>query len=128
MMSSRDLIDDRTARPLESGRGEGCRVELLRASGPHRMSAGAAQGPVTWGGRLWRRGWVLGAILLVALGLRLISVRQPYVDVLSWRQSSTAMIADHYYREDWNILYPAVRWTGPPPGYQGREFQTVSYL
>lgn len=68
------------------------------------------------------------AILAVAAILRFNHIRQPYTDAFSWRQSSTAMIADNYYRTDSNIFYPEVNWSGPGPSYQGREFQTVSYI
>lgn len=71
---------------------------------------------------------LLLAALAVGAALRLERVRQPYVDAFSWRQASTAMIAANYYRTNPNILYPEVDWTGPGPGYQGREFQTVTYL
>jgi hypothetical protein len=64
----------------------------------------------------------------LAASLRFNHIKQPFTDAFSWRQSSTAMIADNYYRTNWNILYPEVNWTGPGPNYQGREFQTVSYL
>jgi len=67
-------------------------------------------------------------ILLVAAFLRIDHIKQPFVDAFSWRQSSTAMIADNFYQRDWNIFYPEVSWSGPGPSYQGREFQTVSYL
>src|SRR4051794_10647508 len=111
------------------GTGAGCWMGALHESTPqHMIQAGSDAAIVAMRGRSRHEAWMLGAILFAALGLRLICVTQPYVDILSWRQSSTAMIADHYYREDWNIFYPAVRWTGPPPAYQGREFQTVSYL
>ncbi|MEW6126844.1 MAG: glycosyltransferase family 39 protein [Acidobacteriota bacterium] len=68
------------------------------------------------------------AVLMVALILRLYLLRQPFVDAFSWRQSSTAMIADNYYRNNWNIFYPEVNWSGAGASYQGRELQTVSYL
>jgi hypothetical protein len=67
-------------------------------------------------------------ILFVAAALRLNHIRQPFVDAFSWRQSSTAMMADNYYRNNRNIFYPEVNWTGPGPSYQGREFQTTSYI
>ncbi len=67
-------------------------------------------------------------ILLVATVLRLHHISQPFTDAFSWRQSSTAMIAENYFRKDWNIFFPEVNWTGPGPNYQGREFQTVSYF
>ena len=37
-------------------------------------------------------------------------------------------MADNFYDTNWNIFYPEVSWGGDGPNYQGREFQTVSYL
>ncbi|MGE3907872.1 MAG: glycosyltransferase family 39 protein [Chloroflexota bacterium] len=68
------------------------------------------------------------AVLLLATLTRLNHIDQPLTDVFSWRQSSTAMMAENFYRRSWNIFYPEVSWNGPGPTYQGREFQTVSYL
>ncbi|MDQ4077916.1 MAG: glycosyltransferase family 39 protein [Chloroflexota bacterium] len=70
----------------------------------------------------------IAAILLIAATLRLQYITQPLVDAFSWRQASTAMIADNFYRTNWNIFFPEVNWTGPGPSYQGREFQTVTYI
>jgi 4-amino-4-deoxy-L-arabinose transferase-like glycosyltransferase len=70
----------------------------------------------------------LAAILFAALVLRLYRIDQPLVDAFSWRQSSTAMIAENYFLSSWNIFFPEVNWTGPGPNYQGREFQTITYL
>ena len=67
-------------------------------------------------------------ILIVAAALRLYQITQPFTDAFSWRETSVAMMAENFYRKDWNIFYPEVNWSGPGPGYQGREFQTVSYL
>ncbi len=67
-------------------------------------------------------------ILLVGAGLRLEHVTQPFADKFSWREASTAMMAQNFYRGQWNILYPEVDWGGPGPNYQGREFQTVTYI
>lgn len=71
---------------------------------------------------------ILVLILILASLLRLNNLGQPFVDVFSWRQASTAMMAENYYRTSWNIFFPEVNWSGPGPGYQGREFQTVTYL
>lgn len=67
-------------------------------------------------------------ILLVAAALRFYQLGQPFTDLFSWRQASVAMMAENFYRVNGNILYPEVNWSGPGPNYQGREFQTVSYL
>lgn len=71
--------------------------------------------------------WIV-AIIAFSIVLRFNHIDQPYVDVFSWRQTSTAMMADNYYRTNWNIFFPEVSWGGPGPNYQGREFQTVSYI
>jgi hypothetical protein len=70
----------------------------------------------------------LGGILIVGTLLRFNKITQPFTDAFSWRQTSTAMMASNFYHRSWNIFYPEVSWTGPSPGYQGREFQTVSYI
>jgi hypothetical protein len=67
-------------------------------------------------------------ILVVAAVLRLHHITQPFTDAFSWRQASTAMMADNFYRTNRNIFYPEVNWSGPGPNYQGRELQTVSYI
>ncbi|RPI31664.1 MAG: glycosyl transferase, partial [Hyphomicrobiaceae bacterium] len=68
----------------------------------------------------------LVGILFLALGLRLEDVHQPLVDFFSWREASTAMMADNLPANGWNPLWPEVSWTGDQPGYQGREFQTLT--
>src|SRR6185436_11688324 len=72
--------------------------------------------------------YLLIAILIVAAALRLRYINQPFLDGFSWREASTAMMAENFYRTNWNIFYPEVNWSGPGPNYQGREFQTISYL
>jgi 4-amino-4-deoxy-L-arabinose transferase-like glycosyltransferase len=77
---------------------------------------------------VWLAAVPIALILLTAALMRLNHLDQPLTDVFSWRESSTAMMAENFYRRNWNILYPEVSWNGPGPSYQGREFQTVSYL
>jgi 4-amino-4-deoxy-L-arabinose transferase-like glycosyltransferase len=72
--------------------------------------------------------YLLISILVVAAIVRLIHINQPFIDSFSWRQSSTAMMAENFYRRNGNIFYPEVSWDGPGPSYNGREFQTVSYI
>ena len=71
---------------------------------------------------------ILAAILLAASVLRYQDIAQPLDDMFSWREASTAMMADNFRSRSWNIFYPEVSWTGPGPSYQGREFQIVSYI
>ncbi|HYD72140.1 MAG TPA: glycosyltransferase family 39 protein, partial [Candidatus Binatia bacterium] len=70
----------------------------------------------------------LGTVVLIAAGLRLPHITQPLVDAFSWREASTAMMADNFGPGRWNILYPDVSWVGPDPGYQGRELPLHAYL
>jgi 4-amino-4-deoxy-L-arabinose transferase-like glycosyltransferase len=71
---------------------------------------------------------VLTLFILFGALLRFEHIRQPFIDKFSFRESSTAMMAQNFYRGHWNILYPEVDWGGPGPNYQGREFQTVTYI
>jgi hypothetical protein len=72
--------------------------------------------------------YLFSAILVVAAILRFNHINQPFIDYVDWRQISTAMMADNFYHRSWNIFYPEVSWNGPEPSYQGREFQTVSFI
>src|ERR671924_672898 len=67
-------------------------------------------------------------IVIIAAALRLIHLRQLWKDLFGGREASSAMMADNFWQRSWNIFYPEVSWTGPGPSYQGREFQTFSYL
>lgn len=46
------------------------------------------------------------AILAIATVLRLHLIDQPFIDAFSWRQASTAMIAENFYRRNWNVFFP----------------------
>ena len=72
--------------------------------------------------------WPIILVLVIAAALRLDNITQPFIDDNAWRESSVAMMAQNFYQTSWNIFYPEVNWVGPGPGYQGREFQTVSYI
>ncbi|AZO55474.1 MULTISPECIES: glycosyltransferase family 39 protein [unclassified Mesorhizobium] len=71
---------------------------------------------------------ILLGILFIAAVFRFHGITLPLVDAFSWRETSTAMMADNFQQRSWNIFFPEVSWTGPGPSYQGREFQIVSYL
>src|SRR5438067_6213436 len=70
--------------------------------------------------------WMMFILVGAAL-LRLYQIGQPFTDIHSWREASTAMMAENLYHH-WNIFYPEINWDGPGPSYNGREFQTVTYL
>ncbi|MES2646356.1 MAG: glycosyltransferase family 39 protein [Bacteroidota bacterium] len=71
---------------------------------------------------------VLFSIFLVALLLRLWRINMPYVELYSWREASTAMMAENFFTSNPNIFFPQISWNGPGPSYNGREFQTVTYI
>jgi hypothetical protein len=76
-------------------------------------------------GLRWTRISIL-LVLLLSAGMRLHDVTQPLVDAFGWREASTAMMAENLPKNHWNPLWPEVSWTGDQPGYQGREFQTLT--
>lgn len=78
--------------------------------------------------RLLTNYWPIIFILVLAAVFRLNNITQPFIDDNAWRESSVAMMAENFYTRSWNIFYPEVNWVGPGPGYQGREFQTISYI
>jgi hypothetical protein len=71
---------------------------------------------------------LLAGIFLLAGAFRLSHINQPLVDGFSFRETSTAMMAENFSRGNWNIFLPQVNWAGPGPSYTGREFQTFTYL
>ena len=52
-------------------------------------------------------------IVAIAATFRLVNIDQPLNDMFSWREASTAMMADNFWHRSWNIFYPEVSWTGP---------------
>jgi Dolichyl-phosphate-mannose-protein mannosyltransferase len=72
--------------------------------------------------------WLLPLLLVGAALLRLLHIDQPFEDVISWRQTDNATIADNFFRGHLNIFLPEVSWNGPGPNYVGYEFQMITYL
>src|SRR5207245_784984 len=70
------------------------------------------------------------AILLsiLAVGVRLISINQPYIDDWSWRQSDVAGIARNYFKGGFHLAYPQIDWAGDQPGYVGTEFPILPFV
>jgi hypothetical protein len=54
--------------------------------------------------RYYNSSHLLIAILLIAAFLRLNHINQPLSDAFSWRETSTAMMADNFYHRNWNIF------------------------
>ncbi len=50
--------------------------------------------------------FLLSAILIIALGLRLYKINTPLADWHSWRQVDTAAVARNFAEGDFNLLYP----------------------
>lgn len=71
---------------------------------------------------------ILYGLLVLAAAIRLYWVDQPLIDYFSWRQASTAMIAQNIPLNNWNIFFPETNWTGAGRSYQGREFQIYTLL
>ena len=71
---------------------------------------------------------ITGLFTVIGAGLRFEYLDQPFTDEYSWRETSTAMMARNFYQGNDNIFFPQLDWGGPGPNYQGREFQTLTYL
>lgn len=71
--------------------------------------------------------WLFIAVFLLGAGVRAINVWRP-VDRTSWRENDEAGIAQNFYTEDMNILYPRVDWRGDTPGFAEMEFPVYPWL
>ncbi|MBB4641253.1 ArnT family glycosyltransferase [Rhizorhapis suberifaciens] len=71
---------------------------------------------------------ILIGIMIIGALLRFYEIRLPLIDAFSWREASSAMMAENFRERSWNIFFPEVNWTGPGPSYQGREFQLFGYI
>lgn len=71
---------------------------------------------------------ILVVLVLLAFALRFSHLTQPLTDAFSWREASTAMMAENIPLNGWNFLYPQVNWTGAVPSYQGRELQFYTLI
>ncbi len=69
-----------------------------------------------------------GAILLLALALRLHGIHNPLLDHPGWRQGDTGSIARNFATLQFNIFYPQTNYNGPPPNYVELELQIVPFL
>jgi hypothetical protein len=77
-----------------------------------------------------KRTWALalGAVLLLALALRLHGLHDPILDHPGWRQGDTAAIARNFATLDFNPLHPQTDYDGPPPNYVELELQIVPFI
>jgi 4-amino-4-deoxy-L-arabinose transferase-like glycosyltransferase len=82
------------------------------------------------GGQLSKRHatHVLMALLLLAVGVRLILINQPFVDDWSWRQSDVAAIARNFFEYGFRFGYPQIDWAGGSAGYVGTEFPILPFF
>ena len=78
--------------------------------------------------RIYRWPIALGAVLLLALALRLHGIHDPILDHPAWRQGDTAAIARNFPRLRFDIMYPQTLYNGPPPNYVELELQIVPFL
>jgi hypothetical protein len=69
-----------------------------------------------------REVWLVAAVTAVGVACRLVSITQPFVDVINWRQAETAMVAENFYKHGFHVFYPQINWAGTT-GYVGMELQ-----
>src|SRR2546423_9563653 len=70
----------------------------------------------------------LGAILVLALLLRLKGIHNPILDHPACRQGDTAAIARNFATLEYNLLRPQTDYNGPSPNYVDLELQIVPFL
>ncbi|HZR77956.1 MAG TPA: glycosyltransferase family 39 protein [Chthoniobacterales bacterium] len=67
-------------------------------------------------------------IAIMAVGVRLVLIDQPFVDHWSWRQSDVAAIARNYFQGGFHFARPQIDWAGDQPGYVGTEFPILPFI
>jgi len=77
---------------------------------------------------VWRSKWTLLIIVLLAVVVRLIGIRQPFIDPWSWRQSDVAAIARNFLENGFHFSLPQIDWAGAAPGYVGTEFPILPFV
>ena len=71
--------------------------------------------------------WLLWAIGIAAVAVRLIAINQPFIDPWSWRQADVAAIARNYCETGFHFAYPQIDWSGGDKGYVGSEFPILPF-
>ena len=72
--------------------------------------------------------YVIGAIVILGLALRLRGIHDPLLDHPGWRQGDTAAIARNFATLDLNLFHPQTDYDGPPPNYVELELQIVPFV
>ena len=68
------------------------------------------------------------ALSIIAVGLRLVAINQPFVDKWSWRESDVASITQNFYKSGFHFARPQIDWAGNEPGYVGTEFPILPFV
>ncbi|TLY71304.1 MAG: hypothetical protein E6K46_06785, partial [Gammaproteobacteria bacterium] len=68
------------------------------------------------------------SVWILAVGVRLILIVQPYIDHWSWRQSDVAAIAQNFLKNVLQFAYPQIDWAGDATGYVGTEFPILPFV
>src|SRR6266542_962893 len=104
--------------PSPEGRGGSMRARDARRAA---KSFGAVQ-------RHYYLPTLLIGFWILAIGVRLILINQPYIDHWSWRQCDVAAIARNFFETDFRFAYPQIDWAGNATGYVGTEFPILPFL
>src|SRR5438093_12222065 len=68
------------------------------------------------------------AVAVAAVGVRLILLSEPFIDLWSWRQSDVAAIAHNFSQRGFHFAYPQIDWAGDATGYVGTEFPILPFV
>lgn len=75
-----------------------------------------------------KRRYLIIAVFIFILLLRLYKITNQPLDYSSWRQSDTDSIARNFVEYKFNILYPQLNYDGAMPNYVQLEFQTTTFI
>src|SRR5256886_3328086 len=84
--------------------------------------------PATAARRPYQMTKIAIVICILAVGVRLILINQPYIDHWSWRQCDVAAIARNFSERGFRFGYPQIDWAGDATGYVGTEFPILPFL
>ncbi|MBU1913109.1 MAG: glycosyltransferase family 39 protein [Candidatus Omnitrophica bacterium] len=67
-------------------------------------------------------------VVIIAISIRLINIKQPLLEAASVRQTENAQIARNFYQDGMDILYPYLVNEGGQKAYQLVEFPLIPYM
>jgi hypothetical protein len=100
----------------------------IRHGGPDTVVAAHWSLGAWWRCERRRRAVTVGLLVLLAIAVRSVGLKAPYLDYHCHRQTDTASIARNFYEKDPDIFLPQVNRRADAPNYVEAEFQLIPWL